>query len=308
MKYPIKIYGNFIYDKPNSYQVLAYIADICNYKCEYCYNKFPRTGNLLNLSKLEQFITDILEQKDYLALDLIGGEPTLHPDLLDFCEKYKDSTNIELTVYTNLTKPLEYYKKLLSYNVQLIVSWHSAADNKIFVDKLKQFSEKERLQTSISIMFEHKYPDLSIETYKMILDLPKFNEKYFSLLAESENYKGYEYTDDQLKEFYNLMTLSNTQNTTILYNDGTKETVDDNFFFGHPENTNFKNWLCNAGKDYVYIHHNGDVTKCNEHDLIIIYNLNRSSTKFIIPTKPIICKLENCPCLFDIYKERLFKK
>jgi hypothetical protein len=228
--------------------------------------------------------------------------------LLSFCEKYKDNHKIEVTLYTNLIKSVEFYKTLLSYNVNLIVSWHSAANNIEFVNKLSQFNEVERDKISISVMFEHNSPDLSIETYKMVLQLPKFHEKYFSLLAESENYIGYKYTDEQLTKFDSLMKLSNTQNTTIIYNDGTKDIVDDNFFFGHVENTNFKNWLCNAGKDYVYIHHNGDVTRCNEHDGNVIYNINKSTSKFIIPKKPIICKLDNCPCLFDIYKERLFKK
>ena len=36
--------------------MLVYIADVCNYNCEYCYNKKPRTGKLLDLDELYKFV------------------------------------------------------------------------------------------------------------------------------------------------------------------------------------------------------------------------------------------------------------
>ena len=67
--------------------MLVYIADVCNYNCEYCYNKKPRTGKLLDLDKLLQFLIDMQQKtKKRIAVELIGGEPTLHPGMLDFLD------------------------------------------------------------------------------------------------------------------------------------------------------------------------------------------------------------------------------
>ena len=88
MRYPIEIYNEDFYSRPNSFRLLAYIVDSCNYNCEYCYNVFPRTHNVLDLNKVYDFIYQVIfKNKSYLHLDLIGGETTLHPELFNFCKR-----------------------------------------------------------------------------------------------------------------------------------------------------------------------------------------------------------------------------
>jgi len=138
MKYKIETYNTDLYSYKNSFKLLVYIIDSCNYNCEYCYNDFPRTNIKLDLNKLYFFIKNILidiHKKDYIWLELIGGEPTLHPDLLDFCQKISKLNNIYMTIYTNFSKDIDFYKTLLSIDsrISLILSWHSL--NKNFKDK-----------------------------------------------------------------------------------------------------------------------------------------------------------------------------
>ena len=64
------------------------IIDLCNKKCSYCYNKIYRFDSILNLDFLEKFIDNSLLK---IVFDIIGGEPTLHPDLYDFCKKMNDN-------------------------------------------------------------------------------------------------------------------------------------------------------------------------------------------------------------------------
>lgn len=69
--------------------VTVNIIDNCNYTCNYCYNKDYRSNNILNLTALYNYI---LKTKLNIALDILGGEPTLHPDLLIFvrrCQNYQ---------------------------------------------------------------------------------------------------------------------------------------------------------------------------------------------------------------------------
>jgi sulfatase maturation enzyme AslB (radical SAM superfamily) len=39
--------------------ILIFVVDKCNYKCEYCYNRFPRTLKSADLNLFSKFIKDI---------------------------------------------------------------------------------------------------------------------------------------------------------------------------------------------------------------------------------------------------------
>jgi organic radical activating enzyme len=66
-----------------------------------------------------------------LSIEFIGGEPTLHPELLSFTKKLSTISFINtIESFTNLSKDLEYYKQLLDANVHLFCSWHSIVNDK----------------------------------------------------------------------------------------------------------------------------------------------------------------------------------
>lgn len=69
-------------EKPVS--IMLYIADLCNLKCSYCYNIFPRTSKILSVDSIINFL-ELHHQtlKRPINLLLIGGEPTLHPKFID---------------------------------------------------------------------------------------------------------------------------------------------------------------------------------------------------------------------------------
>lgn len=306
-KYPVEVYGKFIYETPDSFGILAYVSDKCNYNCEYCYNKFPRSNKDLDLEKLYDFVVSCTKQKSFILLDLIGGETTLHPKLYDFCKKVVDNIkNIQITIYSNFSKDISFYKRFLNIGVNFILSWHSQCNTDEFICKLNEFNEEDRNKITIAVMYEHNNIARSLEAFDRIYKIPRFSELQFSFLEMSDNYNGYKYTDLQLEEFNKRIPYTKTQSTIIKFNDGTIEEVNDNYFFSDHSHTRFKFWLCNAGMDFIYIHWNGDVHPCDENDNNVIYNIY-SGKEFIIPKKPILCKYENCPCLFDIYKKRVLR-
>src|SRR3972149_643868 len=64
----------------------------CNFKCNYCYN----FGLVLHPEKFDMVPEEIVlaylgEHRDFIdGVVITGGEPTLQPDLSDFCRKIKD--------------------------------------------------------------------------------------------------------------------------------------------------------------------------------------------------------------------------
>ena len=83
------------------------ITQSCNLKCKHCYN-FDR-NNLASQSNLPQkfmdkeFAKSIIEQLaslNSLSLNITGGEPLLHPDILEIANHAKQN-NFHLRVKTN---------------------------------------------------------------------------------------------------------------------------------------------------------------------------------------------------------------
>jgi len=56
---------------------------------------------------------------------LIGGEPTLHPDLLKFCIELQSVPNLVATIYTNFATNISLLKQLEEANVKFEATWHS---------------------------------------------------------------------------------------------------------------------------------------------------------------------------------------
>ena len=85
------------------YKVFVEITYRCNLKCSHCYR-----GELLNNNNEQQFITkeiffklcDDLEKLGVIELYITGGEPFLHPDIIEMLT-YASSKNMLVTVLTN---------------------------------------------------------------------------------------------------------------------------------------------------------------------------------------------------------------
>ncbi|MDE5696474.1 MAG: radical SAM protein, partial [Lachnospiraceae bacterium] len=81
-------------------QVGINLTDICNLKCKHCSRK-----NLLNLESAGFFVNwkeiiDELAFNGVFQIFLTGGEPLLHPEILEIIE-YIKSKNIFIAILTN---------------------------------------------------------------------------------------------------------------------------------------------------------------------------------------------------------------
>lgn len=75
-EYPVEQYVD---QDPSTMNILMFTVDKCNFRCEYCYNRFPRTNKVADLDVYYRFVRDIFEKTHRkLNVSLIGGEPTLN--------------------------------------------------------------------------------------------------------------------------------------------------------------------------------------------------------------------------------------
>ena len=296
----------------NNISIKAYIIDKCNFNCLYCYNNIPRSYYMLDLNMLYKSILYILDTiKIPIKLELIGGEPTLHPNLIAFCKKLLHNINItECIIYSNFSANISVYEELLRNDkINLYLSWHSTYNdslNKQYINnmhKLVNKFDKMTLKQKVFyiIMFEHKHIYEALKIYKECLSM-KISDVLLMLISNTNIYK-IKYSSYQL-EIYK----KNIKNNNI-YTDNNIGVIDDigNYYEINDNQLlqmqlNFKNWHCTAGINRLYIHSDGKIYPCQQYYqsninfIGSIFNINE------LVLMPQICKCNICNCEQNIEK------
>lgn len=297
-------------------KLLVELTDSCNYLCNYCYNEKPRKNQHLNSDRLIEFIQYIHQKTNRnIKVELIGGEPTLHLDLLPICQKLFSYDYIdEIELYTNFHKPIEFYDQLtLSKRMIINATWHSLEtdrQNNNFYEKVKYIKSQNLCQYYFIVMLENDNFQNSINMYQKLYnyiektDIDNLSHLEMSLCIYGDGTQ-YSYSQNELEQFEKL-NQKQIYDKQFIFEFDTRikkeATIQD---IEKLKTKSFKYWKCNAGKDYLYVHCNGNVYKCDQdlHNNKPIGNINN---KFDYDFKPTICKYSYCPWNYEIFKERIF--
>ena len=229
----------------SDYSVLTFdwaLIDVCNYKCSYCnagygsdihrpVSRFFKTPaqiqawrqvlDRLKLNSIPQF-----------EISLVGGEPTLHPHLLDIIEQLclmDKATEIQLL--TNLSKPHAYFEQFNRPNFEKLIvnpSIHFEMYNEQLLDKCIALNKLEHINLEVGVMLhdDKKYWKDIEHTFKVLISNklhyyvqyiepyydsnPAYTDEFYS------RFNGYisQATDHPLYEFrseHNTYNLSQTE-------------------------------------------------------------------------------------------------
>ena len=315
----VKIHSRYIDEKDvkNIFTFFIYATDSCNYSCEYCSNDFPRQQKFLNLTQMLLFIQHIQNITTCnFIIEISGGEPTLHPDLYEFCKKcclmLKDRL-INICIYSNCSQSKEYYLRLLALDnkITFIFTYHHFANREIAfiktIEYLKPYIDKEQIM--IIVMYENQTYMKCIEVFDYIY---KHITQYIKLALLFRNNNNIIITHTNKKENYNNLDeyykrANNYQDLKCYFDDNTSELLEDSYLM-YNYNTNFYKWICYAGYRYLSIYINGDVYKCAyniaQSKLGNIYEKNINMNIFKTPS---LCLYNiKCPCIYSVYKEKVF--
>ncbi len=102
------------------------ITTECNMKCYHCDRSCRQAPSKehMTIEQIKHFIQESIEtNKNWPFIVIIGGEPTLHPDIYELCDllieyKKNHSTNTKLTISTNGVSPKT--KKILASLPEII--------------------------------------------------------------------------------------------------------------------------------------------------------------------------------------------
>ena len=309
----IKIYKKYYLNKQCffSYDILDLritITHNCNYQCIYCYDKTKKYNKqFLNLTNIIDFIKiNCLQYNKYIMLTVLGGEPTLHPDLFEFCQKIHEIDKIlGICIYTNFSIENNFYLKFLYLNkIKFIFSYH--LQNVQFYEKLLQLLNSNKnikdMIGLISIIYNNLNIQQSIITYKKIkkLNLNVGLAKIFQF-----NLSKNVYTQLQLNilNMFNKFLLN--EKSMFFDNDCFIKEVDNKieYITGDLSETNnpFISWNCNAGIDSLFIDVNGNIYPCQSmfytnykplYNIYNIYNIYSFNRKTLKCTQKICCNLD----------------
>lgn len=271
------------------------IIDSCNLNCFYCsnlINGYQRKNTHLDLEQTYQLI-DYLE-KTYrrpIRIIILGGEPTLHPNLYEFCKRL--SNNYIIEIFTNLQKPIDYY---LAYNLLKNTLFRISYHN--FNNNISSFKQKVLFLTKNNIKIKPLYIMLNPKTFDSSIQL--YNEIKTEIpcelvkIQDFSNSNSINYSKTQLEQ---INQYSSTSTDNYVYMNGLKQN-----YYDIAENISFYHWLCHAGKDQLYIDLDGSIYPCKN----IKIHLGTIYDYKLLKLKSIICSNKGV-CFNEItYRRKLF--
>lgn len=306
----------------NEISLKIFVCDVCNQSCWYCYNNMPRTRQMVNLEKVIEFASIVKDLAKNIAgklpnvrIELIGGEPTIHPKFVETC-KIARQNGFDVLVFSNLSQDREMYLDLASnYGVSFDFSWHSLENDKLnskFLEKTRwlaskfDWNEKKKL-LNFTVMLEPYNFQNSILAYRLIKTIC---QKYDSIGCEflrvfDPKDASLHYSRSESK-MISQMPDENYECSFKLVDGSTKEMtakeIEDEY-----EGT-FLDWICNASKQRYYVHCDNSVWPCMSwyQNAVFYKNLNLKPIANLLDSDlidklkdnygPLVCKCPRCAC------------
>jgi len=312
------------------------LIDICQYRCSYCsamnfnLNTFKKKPHFIKAWKNTIKFLKLMVKTPY-AIEILGGEPTLHPDIENIIsEAVKDKYCIQVDLITNLAKPYDFYKKLdVKENSKLTIeaSHHPEYCGNKYIQKVIDLNNNLEY---ISIFSNINLPDdqKHWKQTKDLIDKFKKNNVFISLnflqSVGTGPVGGWDpnYTNDFWKYFHDYINPVEQEklnygkgvgikNATLYLNEHANEITTNIKYIDDEERqyilseadinkyklNRFKGWSC---KSLMYtINMDGTIKNSCTNEVVPITKLNKKHL-----TKCVKCPLTQCSCdtMFLFYK------
>ncbi|MBU1110079.1 radical SAM protein [Patescibacteria group bacterium] len=85
-------------------RAVLYVTMLCNASCKFCYYRFESNRKHTPLEDIKKNLSSFKKDYGIEYVDITGGEPTIHPQIIDIVKSSCD-IGIKPTVITNALKP-----------------------------------------------------------------------------------------------------------------------------------------------------------------------------------------------------------
>jgi wyosine [tRNA(Phe)-imidazoG37] synthetase (radical SAM superfamily) len=260
-------------------QVRFFPTDICNFNCSYCWPgthdgnfRYPKNFDdiLANFRNVFDQYKQAGKTKFHLTISG-GGEPTLWPKLENFCKQLKETHNVFITLVSNGSRTLEWWKNNYLYFDDVALSFHNeyadiehhcAVADFLYEKELKvttlvlmDFKNWNKCVDAVNVMMTSKYPWI-IQT-KEIVDAPGrgvdcYNTEQTAYLESS--IKRIPSSDRLLKHIDDFKL----HQSVVLFDNNTAKVAKPHTIILNNWNK-FKGWSCMLGAESIVINHDGTI-------------------------------------------------
>ena len=288
----------------------------CNFDCSYCGRDLhDNTSKHFPYEKFEYTISTLRDfyKNKQIRMSLTGGEPFVHPRILDILALFPKYGIEEVSTITNGSLPLKKYQQALEYIDNLIFSWHFEF---LRVDHMKHvLTNLDRKQVKVHLMYlPGKLKEIHevVEWLKdnkikfnirrirpMTNDKGEFNPPHASgMLFDGFQFGGAEgyYSKEEL-EYMNTFNKAGTAEMNCELFTRDESWLDNvNTLTKNKWNT-FKRWKCMAGIETLMIDNDGSVYRATCKQGGILGNIE---TGFTLEDDPVVCAKQWCNCAADL--------
>ena len=304
-------------------------TDICNFNCTYCFPgskdavyRYPK--NIETVLNNFNLLFDLYKEKHgkkKFDINLVGGgEPTLWPYFGEFTKGIKEKHNVELTVTTNGSRTLRWWKENSKHLDKVTLSvHHEFADIDHCIEVLDYLYSQDITCTALVLM-DVEYIDkcVGIVDKMRISKYPWFIEaKPVVDFAGKDNHsyteEQVEYMKQDLKRLpdsdfiLNHMHLFRSVDSVAMHKDGSVEPHRTSDYINNKVNY-FKNWKCNVALENLVIIFDGTVKGSCNANLFKDYNINLFAEDFAekfdkssFDLTTIDCPFMSCSCQPDTH-------
>lgn len=296
---------------------IEYMAgNFCNYKCSYCGPwanggdaRWPTDFDMLikHFRHLLDFY--VRNGRDKFEINILGGEPSLWPDIVKFARIMKSEYNAKITMTTNGSRTLRWWEENANAFDKILFSYHhTEAKLDHYINVLDLVYDKGIAMNALVLMDPKHWDEIvtAIETMKstsrnswficaMEVHPPQYTQEQREIFKKHVKRRPPIFRLIK-NEYENILKGK----TTVIFDDSSKEKVERNYFSVNDLN-NFEGWMCNIGVENINIRADGKLTGGCENRLFnenIFYNLYdpKFTEKFNPKLIPTVCEKTKCWC------------
>lgn len=298
-------------DSNEEFYVFWELTDFCNQKCSYCppdlhegkvaQGIFPGAPTDDEIDKFLETLEEISKSKNVpLRIVISGGEPTLHHKLPEIITKIK-SFNGHITIATNGTRNVSYWKELPTLPDQVVISIHP----EYYESKQHRINELANfLDGQVNFFF---YVLAQPTKWDNVMGIINDLDNKFKPLVELKPIHNKHHADRELCD-YSVEQLDFIKNyptklkyeiesprSSVVYSDGT---IINKVVTGKIISNNehyFLGWMCEVGVNNIAVNATGQVTGgvcgVSRRGHISNFTLNKTHS---------ICVRPSCTCPSDV--------
>ena len=261
----------------------------CNFNCWYCYDDHNKNNNTyISIPKLKILFELLKYSNKTVHVDLLGGEPTLHPEffeILDLLNNYEHIKKVRITTNGTFNNYKE-IKQILKKDYVLLYSHHHNKNLKSLVEYFKI----NNLEVACAFMLDDKKPIEMLETEFELIS--QFYNTKIHLIYNHSYSKAY-------LDFFNKNKINHLRNIFI----GGDSVVLKDEYFNELYNP-FKDKLCDSyNKRFLFDVYGVLSYTCNEDNKFDITKVNiKNFISFLEKNDP--CLRNDCNCWLNYVRTK----